>query len=401
MKIIVQKFGGTSVASAETREMAIQRVLEARAAGLAPVVVVSAMGRNGAPYATDTLINMLKDINPEVEARELDLLTACGEIISSVVMAHSLKARGYEAVALTGGQAGIRTDGSFGNAQIVEIDPGPITRLAQKGKIVVVAGFQGLAEDGNFTTLGRGGSDTTATALGVALKAEEVEIYTDVDGVMTVDPRVVETATILDSVTYQEICEMAHQGAKVIHPRAVEIAMTEQVPIRIKNTFSHAEGTLIASDAAARVVTGLAHLTDLVQFGVSISKEKGSLLNDREILKLLAGNNISIDMISILTKEVYFVVKADIAEKAADLLTKAGYCFDMIRDCGKISVIGGGMTNLPGVMARLVDTLSEAGIDIIQTSDSDITISFLVPMPQVHKAVQLLHRGFGLDGKQI
>ncbi len=188
MKLIVQKFGGTSVATPEGREKAIQRVLEAKAKGFAPVVVVSAMGRNGAPYATDTLINLVREIDRDVQARELDLLTACGEIISSVVMAQSIKAKGCPAIALTGGQAGIRTDANFGNAQILEINPNPITRLAKAGQIVVVAGFQGVTEDGGITTLGRGGSDTTATALGVALKAEEVEIYTDVDGVMTVDP---------------------------------------------------------------------------------------------------------------------------------------------------------------------------------------------------------------------
>lgn len=396
MKLIVQKFGGTSVATPEGREKAIERVLEAKERGFAPVVVVSAMGRNGAPYATDTLINLVREIDRDVEARELDLLTACGEIISSVVMAQSIKAKGYPATALTGGQAGIKTDANFGNAQILEIDPNPITRLAKAGKIVVVAGFQGVTEDGGITTLGRGGSDTTATALGVALKAEEVEIYTDVDGVMTVDPRVVPEARILDRITYREICEMAHQGAKVIHPRAVEIAMTEQVPIRIKNTFSDAEGTLIAQGAAERVITGLAHLTDLVQVGVALNNGKSSRANEVEVFKLLADNGISIDMISVLPKGIYFTVKEEAAEKATGVLREAGFEFTLEKDCGKLSVIGAGMTNVPGVMANLMDTLHRAGVEILQTSDSAITISFLVPMEQLNRAVQLLHNKFAL-----
>lgn len=397
MKLIVQKFGGTSVASPEGREKAIQRVLEAKEKGYAPVVVVSAMGRNGAPYATDTLINMVREIDRDVEARELDLLTACGEIISSVVMAQSIKAKGCPATALTGGQAGIKTDTNFGNAQILEIDPNPITRLAKAGNIVVVAGFQGVTEDGGITTLGRGGSDTTAAALGVALKAEEVEIYTDVDGVMTVDPRVVPEAQILDRITYREICEMAYQGAKVIHPRAVEIAMSEQVPMRIKNTFSDAAGTLIAQGAAERVITGLAHLTELVQLGVVLNNGKSSQANEVAVFKLLADNEISIDMISVLPKAIYFTVKEDAASKALGVLQSAGFECTIRNDCGKLSVIGAGMTNVPGVMANLMDTLHRAGVEILQTSDSEITISFLVPKEQLNMAVQLLHNKFALE----
>lgn len=397
MKLIVQKFGGTSVANPEAREKAIQRVLAAKEKGYAPVVVVSAMGRNGAPYATDTLINMAREIDREVEARELDLLTACGEIISSVVMAQSIKAKGYPVTALTGGQAGIKTDTNFGNAQILEIDPNPITRLAKAGNIVVVAGFQGITEEGSITTLGRGGSDTTATALGVALKAVEVEIYTDVDGVMTVDPRVVPEAQVLDRITYREICEMAYQGAKVIHPRAVEIAMTEQVPIRIKNTFSDAVGTLIAQGAAERVITGLAQLTELVQLGINLNNGQNSQANEVEVFKLLADKGISIDMISVLPKGIYFTVKEEAAEKAIQILKVAGFACTAQKDCGKLSVIGAGMTNVPGVMANIMDALHRAGVDILQTSDSEITISFLVPQQQLNKAVQLLHSKFALD----
>lgn len=392
MRIIVQKFGGTSVATPEGREKAISKVLEAKEKGYAPVVVVSAMGRNGAPYATDTLINLVRGIHPEVEARELDLLTACGEIISSVVMAHTLKAMGHPATALTGGQAGISTDGTFGDAQIVEINPNPITRLAEEGRIVVVAGFQGASADGGVTTLGRGGSDTTAAALGVALKAEEVEIYTDVDGVMTEDPRVVPEARILERITYQEICEMAHQGAKVIHPRAVEIAMSESVPMRIKNTFSDHQGTLIAEEANSRIITGIAHLTDLVRFEVRLAQGESS--PNRSPLTLLADNGISVDMVGVMPKRIFFVVKDEAAPKAKNVLEEAGFAYNVVENCGKLSVIGAGMTDVPGVMAKLMNTLDQAGVDILQTSDSDITVSFLVSRSQLKQAVQLMHARF-------
>ncbi len=200
----------------------------------------------------------------------------------------------------------------------------------------------------------------------------------------------------MDRITYREICEMAYQGAKVIHPRAVEIAMTEQVPIRIKNTFSDAEGTLIAQGAAERVITGLAHLTNLVQVGVALNNGKSSQANEVEVFKLLADNGISIDLISVLPKGIYFTVKEEAAEKATGILSEAGFEYTLQKDCGKLSVIGAGMTNVPGVMANLMGTLHRAGVEILQTSDSEITISFLVPMEQLNKAVQLLHNKFAL-----
>lgn len=396
MSILVQKFGGTSVASAEGRERAIERIIEAKEKGYQVVVVVSAMGRKGAPYATDTLISLLKDISLEVNPREQDLLIACGEIISSVIMAHNLKALGHDAVAFTGAQAGIITDGAFGKGEILEITPKGILKELEENKIVVVAGFQGVSTEGQVTTLGRGGSDTTATALGVALKAECVEIFTDVDGIMTVDPRMVPEAKILDEVTYKEICEMAHQGAKVIHPRAVEVAMAEQVPIMIKNTFSEARGTLIADSAAERVITGLASLNGLAQVEISDYNGKDSQLAKVEVLRVLASNNISIDLINVSHKGMFFTVEEEKADKAQTLLYEAGFPCEVTKGCAKLSVVGAGMQGIPGVMADLVETLHQAGIKILQTSDSDITVSFLVPETQIKEAINLLHNKFTL-----
>jgi aspartate kinase len=396
LKIIVQKFGGTSVATAAGRAKAMEKIIRAKEEGYAPVVVVSAMGRKGEPYATDTLIELVKSIHSDIEARELDLLVSCGEIISTVVMAHSLKTAGHPAVALTGGQAGVVTDGNHGNAQILETDPAPVKAHLQQGKIVIVAGFQGVCNDGSITTLGRGGSDTSATALGAALGAEVVEIYTDVDGVMTVDPRLVPEAPIMKEVSYKEICEMAYQGAKVIHPRAVEAAMSGQVPVRIKNTFSDHEGTLIAENAAQRVVTGLAHLTNITQVKVMLKGDDVQKAKVR-VLKTMAEAGISIDMTGVAPNSIFFIINGDEAEKARQVLTDAGYQVAVERGLAKVSVIGAGMMGTPGVMANVMETLDQAGTAVLQTSDSDITISFLIKEEDLSKAIQILHKSFGLE----
>ncbi|HEX3032563.1 MAG TPA: aspartate kinase, partial [Bacillota bacterium] len=209
MKFLVQKFGGTSVATREKRDQVVGHIAQAFQAGYAPVVVVSAMGRQGEPYATDSLLALASQGGGAISPREMDQLLACGEIISGTLLTNTLNGSGYKAVFLTGGQAGIITDEEFGSARIIKVQPAEILRLAREGHIVVVAGFQGLSEKGNVTTLGRGGSDTTAAALGVALNAECIDIFTDVEGIMTADPRIVEDARVLEKVTYNEICQLA------------------------------------------------------------------------------------------------------------------------------------------------------------------------------------------------
>lgn len=399
MKLIVQKFGGTSVATPEAREQAAQRIIQAKKDGYAPVVVVSAMGRRGEPYATDTLIDMVRAIEKEVTARELDLLVSCGEIISTVVMAQTLQKLGYPAVALTGGQAGIQTDSNHGNAQIIHIDPQCIHNFAAEGKIVVVAGFQGMCPDGSTTTLGRGGSDTSATALGAALQAEVVEIYTDVDGVMTVDPRLVPGAPVLNALTYREISEMANQGAKVIHPKAVEAAMKGQVPIKVKNTFSSADGTLIAGDAAERVITGLAHISNLVQIGVELTDGDSVSKTKVKVFKVLAEAKINIDLIRISPEEIHVTVAQELAEKAVKALQNEGFFPHRHDGCAKVSIIGAGMMEVPGVMAKAIDSLDKAGVQVIQTSDSEITISFLIKEAELNQAIQALYQEFNLGAR--
>jgi len=235
MRIVVQKFGGTSVHTRELREKAAMKVKEAYEEGFTPVVVVSAMGRKGAPYATDTLITLAQEEFPEIDARNLDLLLSCGEIISSVIMVQALRRVGLRAVALTGGQAGIITNRSFGDATVLRVEPDRIIKYLKDGYVAVVAGFQGVTEDGEITTLGRGGSDTTAVVLGVALQADYVDIFTDVEGVMTADPRIVPEAQILRGLTYTEAAEIVQQGAKVIHHKAMDVAREYRIPIRVRS----------------------------------------------------------------------------------------------------------------------------------------------------------------------
>ena len=404
MKIVVQKFGGTSVATPENRQLVVGKIIKAQEQGLQSVVVVSAMGRKGDRYATDTLIDLARDACKDISSRELDLMMGCGEIISAVVMAGTLQAAGIDAVALTGGQAGIMTDHAFSAARIQKIDPACILRLLEMGKLPVVCGFQGITPDGELTTLGRGGSDTTAAALGAALNAQTVEIYTDVDGIMTADPRVVNNARILDVISYSEVCQLAHQGAKVIHPRAVEIAMQKSIPLIVKSTFSDMPGTLITNigkeDGSGnlvedRIAAGVTALLNLAQIRVKLL-EPGAQEAGFTVFKAMSDHNISVDLINVFPDQIMFTIGQDMMQKATDTLRALGFEVTVVSGCAKVSVVGGGMREVPGVMAAFVEALAVNGISILQTVDSNASISVLVRQEFATQAVQALHEKFGL-----
>lgn len=406
MRILVQKFGGTSVATPERRKQVAAKVSEAVSEGYSPVVVVSAMGRSGDPYATDTLLSLVKGIYGDVRKRELDLLMSCGEIISGAVMVTTLQSLGFEAVLLTGGQAGIITNDTFGDARIIRVEPQAILEHLENGEIVVVTGFQGSTEEGQITTLGRGGSDTTASALGVALNAEAIDIYTDVEGIMTADPRIVEDARILDTVTYTEITQLAHQGAKVIHPRAVEIAMQKNIPLRIKSTFSDAPGTLVSSMqpnmgagtdiTGDRLITGIAYTPNVTQIRISLQDVEDILNAHKKIFKAMALAEISVDFISVQPESVLYTVRDEVAEKAVQILQNMGFVPAIIPSCAKISIVGAGIAGVPGVMAKMVEAVSDAGVEILQSADSHATIWILVKKENMVTAVQALHKKFRL-----
>jgi len=407
LKILIQKFGGTSLATEERRTQVVSKVSEAVQDGYSPVIVVSAIGRSGDPYATDTFLNMVKGIHPDLPKRDLDLLMSCGEVISGTVLVSTLNSLGFKAILLTGGQAGIITNDDFGDARIIRVEPGRILDQLAEGNVVVVTGFQGITESGQITTLGRGGSDTTASALGVALKAESIDIYTDVEGIMTADPRIVDNARILETVTYNEICQLAYQGAKVIHPRAVEIAMQQNIPLRIKSTFSTAPGTLVTnmhSDLEVgtditndRIIAGIAHTPNVTQLRILTTDPSNKHLTDKRIFKAMALADISVDFISVQPEAVLYTVSDEVAAKAVKILQNMDFEPEVVLSCAKVSIVGAGIAGVPGVMADMVEALSDAGVTILQSADSHTTIWVLVHQGDMVTAVQALHEKFKLD----
>lgn len=405
MRIVVQKFGGTSVHTRELREKAAMKVKEAYEEGFAPVVVVSAMGRKGAPYATDTLIALAQEEFPEIDARNLDLLLSCGEIISSVIMVQALRRVGLQAVALTGGQAGIITNRSFGDATVLRVEPERITKYLKDGYVAVVAGFQGVTEDGEITTLGRGGSDTTAVVLGVALQADYVDIFTDVEGVMTADPRIVPEAQILRGLTYTEAAEIVQQGAKVIHHKAMDVAREYRIPIRVRSLSDEGKGTLICDIQTLvreglrvlsheRPVYSIAYRRGLAQFRVGFGGQPELKLR---LFQALAEHGVSIDLINLFPESTAFVVDEKVKEKVQTILSREGFLFEMASPCAKVSLVGSGMADRPGVMSQVVEALKDAGVEILQTSDSHVTISCLVAEKDMEQTIRALHRKFQLD----
>jgi aspartate kinase len=403
MKILVQKFGGTSLATPELRERVAHHVRTALDEGYRLVVVVSAMGRKGAPYATDTLLEWVKNNCDALPPREMDLLLHCGEIISASVLASLLRSKGIDCCVLTGGQAGIITNNDHTNAQIITVNPVRVRQELEKGRVPIVAGFQGRTTEGEITTLGRGGSDTTATALGVALGAEMVDIFTDVNGIMTADPRIVEDAVALNTVTYTEMCNLAFQGAKVIHPRAVEIAMQTNVPIRVRSTLADSPGTLVtnqgevnrlAGEVNDRLITGITQVPGVTQIKVHAGEGQYDL--QLKVFKAMAENGISIDFINVNPSGVAYTVFDEWADRAEALLRDLGFEAELNRNCAKVSAVGAGIAGVPGVMAKIVEALTDEDIQILQSADSHTTIWVLVRGEDMHKAVRALHRKFEL-----
>ncbi|GAE36085.1 aspartate kinase [Halalkalibacter akibai] len=400
MKIIVQKFGGTSVRDDKSRSLAANHVQKAVNNGFKVVVVVSAMGRKGDPYATDTLLDLINQ--QQGSKREQDLLISCGEIISSVVFSNLLNGMGIETIACTGAQAGFRTNNDFSNAKIIDMNCDYVKNQLQQHDVVVVAGFQGQTASGEMTTLGRGGSDTSATALGAALDAEWVDIFTDVEGVMTADPRIVEDARPLDTMSYEEICNMAYQGAKVIHPRAVEVAMQAKIPIHIRSTYSESEGTLVTfrstkktAEVKDRLVTGITNLANVSQ--IKVFAREGEYDLQEKVFKAMATEEISVDFININPRGVVYTVMEEVADKANEVLKQMGYEPVVTKGCAKVSAVGAGMTGVPGVTAKIVSALSKNNIQILQSADSHTTIWVLVKEEDMVKAVNALHQMFHLE----
>ncbi|MGM9999289.1 MAG: aspartate kinase [Candidatus Bruticola sp.] len=407
MPIIVQKFGGTSVASEKGWSALADKIKLELAQGNQVIVVVSAMGRRPAPYATDSLLGLIKDYASYTDNRERDMLMACGEIISAVTVSHYLRSSGIKAEAFDGVRAGISAVGAYGSASIESIDPSRLLEALQNGCVPIVAGFQGVNRNGDMVTLGRGGSDTTAVALGAAVKAERVDIFTDVEGVMTADPRFVPEAAVLDLISHAEVGEMANEGAKVLHPRSVEISQSHRVPLRVRSTFSSCQGTSIDSmptavsisdrhTEAAKLVTGVVSVPGYCMVSIDLQATPDLRARRLSIFERLAEASLSLDMINVAEDRICFLVNSSDINITKNMLRELGCRFAMRFGCAKLSVVGQAMRGQPGVMMRICRALADSGIELFYTTDSHITISAVVAESSLAAASRAVHREFQL-----
>ncbi|GAB3660895.1 aspartate kinase [Actinocorallia lasiicapitis] len=412
MALVVQKYGGSSVADADCVKRVAQRIVATKKAGNDVVVVVSAMGDT-----TDELIDLAQKVSPLPPARELDMLLTAGERISMAVLAMAIANLGHEAKSFTGSQAGVITDGTHGKAKIIDVTPGRIRSALQDGSICIVAGFQGVSQDSkDITTLGRGGSDTTAVALAAALNADVCEIYTDVDGVFTADPRIVPKARKIPFISYEEMLELAASGAKILHLRCVEYARRYNIPIHVRSSFSQKEGTwVVASTEGTEVenaiISGVAH--DRSEAKITVVGVPDKVGEAAQIFRLLADAEINLDMVvqnvsAVATgkTDISFTLPAVDAQTAMSALNKAqdAIGFDSLRyddRIGKISLVGAGMRSHPGITAKFFGAIADAGVNIEMISTSEIRISVVVAQDDIDIAVQAAHSAFDLDADQV
>lgn len=403
MGLIVQKYGGSSVADADKIKSIARRAVAAKEGGNQVVVVVSAMGKT-----TDNLIKLANEVTDSPYERELDVLLSTGEMVSSTLLAMALRAMGCEAVSLSGAQAGIRTDSVYSKARILKVDPERIDRELNEGRVVIVAGFQGITDEMDITTLGRGGSDTTAVALAVALAADRCEIYTDVEGVYTADPRMVPEARKLEEIGYEEMLELASKGAKVMHTRAVELGELYQMPILVASSFNDNPGTLIhggASMEAKNKVRGIAHDLSVAKVTVVGVPDKPGVAS--ALFEPLAAANISVDTIvqnvsrEGITDLTFTVSKSDVHKvmSVIEPVARAMGAKECVSDTrlAKISVVGSGIQAAPGYASRMFTALHQEGINIELISTSEIRITCIIDDSRTSEAVNALHRAFQLE----
>jgi aspartate kinase len=403
---IVQKFGGTSVGSVDRIQNAARRVIKEVENGNEVVVVVSAMGKT-----TDELVRLAGEISVNPSKREMDMLLTTGEQITIALLTMALHQQGYKAQSLTGWQAGIQTENTFSNARILDVDSKRIEDLLKSGHIAVVAGFQGvITETNDIATLGRGGSDTTAVALAAALKADRCDIYTDVTGVYTTDPRVVKTARKIPSISYDEMLEMANLGAGVLHPRAVEFAKNYQIPLEVRSSMSDERGTLVEEESSMEqnlMVRGLAFEGNITKITVSNMPNNITALSD--LFTILASNGINVDIIiqNVMNEEktnISFSIETSHLSETQEVLAgfqdKLGFeSISYESGLAKVSIVGSGMISNHGVAAKMFKALSDQNILIKMVSTSEIKVSTVVKQEDMVKSIETLHDTFELDAR--
>ncbi len=411
MALVVQKYGGSSVATAERIRRVAERIVETKKAGHDVVVVVSAMGDT-----TDDLLDLAKQVSPAPHARELDMLLTSGERISNALVAMAIHSLGAQARSFTGSQAGVITTGIHGNAKIIDVTPSRVREALDEGDIVLVAGFQGVSQDSkDVTTLGRGGSDTTAVALAAALEADVCEIYTDVDGVFTADPRIVPNAQRLEQVSFEEMLELAACGAKVLMLRCVEYARRYNVPVHVRSSYTDKQGTYVYGSMEdipleEAILTGVAHdRSEAKVTVVGLPDEPGYAA---KVFRAVADAEVNIDMVlQNISKvdgktDITFTLPKSDGPRAVELLTKRqeeiGFAQVLYDDhVGKVSLVGAGMKSHPGVTATFCEALADAGINIELISTSEIRISVLCKDTELDDAVRVLHEAFNLGGDEV
>jgi aspartate kinase len=414
--LVVQKYGGSSVADAEGIKRVARRIVATRKAGDQVVVAVSAMGDS-----TDELIDLANQVSPAPPGRELDMLLTAGERISMALLAMAIASLGMEARSFTGSQAGVITDAVHGRARIIDVTPGRISSALAEGAIPIVAGFQGVSQTTkDITTLGRGGTDTTAVALAAALRADVCEIYTDVDGVFSADPRIVPTARRIPRISYEEMLELAASGAKVLVPRCVEYARRYEVPVHVRSSFSDKTGTWVMGHATDEseeagmeqaIISGVAH--DRSEAKITVVGVPDRVGEAARIFGIVAAAGINIDMIvqnvsAIATgrTDISFTLPVADGQQALDLLRGAqstvGFQEVLYDDLiGKVSLIGAGMRSHPGISAKFFAALAEAGVNIQMISTSEIRISVVLSQDDVDAAVQATHKAFDLEADEV
>ncbi|MFA5536116.1 MAG: aspartate kinase [Bacillota bacterium] len=403
MGLIVQKFGGSSVANSEKINNVADRVIKCKEAGNQVIVVVSAMGKS-----TDELIELALNVSKNPKSREMDMLLSTGEQISMAMLALAIQEKGHSALSLTGYQAGIITNNSHGKAKILDINTERLNRELQKGNIIVVAGFQGMSEDKEITTLGRGGSDTTAVAIAAALAADVCEIYTDVDGVYTSDPRIVKNASKLTSISYDEMLELASLGALVLQPRAVEFAKLKNVKLHVRSSFNNNSGTVVREVEnleKAMVVSGVACDKNVTKIAVFDVPDRPGIAY--QLFDALAKEDINVDMIIQSHEQEerndisFTVTRSDkkqavnITKLVADAIGARGVASD--DTVAKVSIVGAGMKTNPGVAAKMFEVLYRSNINIQMISTSEIKVSCVIEEIKAEEAIINLHKAFGLD----
>lgn len=406
MSLYVMKFGGSSVGDIERMQRVARRIVEKQDEGHQCVVIVSAMGDT-----TDDLIDQSRMLNENPPAREMDMLMTTGEQISMSLLAMAIHSLGREAVSYTGWQAGFRTEPVHGKARITDIEPNRVVKSLEKGKIVIVAGFQGMTDDGEITTLGRGGSDTTAVALAAAVGADVCEIYTDVEGIYSTDPRVVKHARKLQEISYDEMLELANLGAAVLHPRAVEYAKHNRVKLVVRSSFNHNEGTVVKEEANMEqgvVVSGIAFDKNVARISIlGVADYPGVLA---KVFGALAQAGIDVDIIvqsGVQNGEADFSFTVSLSDRERALHVIEGIRGELPYravtsedNLVKVSIVGAGMVSHPGVAAQMFDVISKTGVSIKMVSTSEIKVSCVIDGSNLNEVVQALHTAYGLDTDQ-